>query len=294
MTEKTLRIALIQQRAMRSIDDNLQLTVAQIRDAAAQGARYVQTPECTNCLELNKARLRAMIGTPDYCDFLRALRKVTAEVGVWLHIGSMTFNLPDDKIANRAVLIAPDGTVAATYDKIHMFDVDLDGGESYRESRTYAPGDTAVLVATDEFRLGLSICYDLRFPHLYRELAQAGAEMLAIPAAFTRQTGQAHWNVLQRARAIETGCFVCSAAQGGKHECGRETFGHSIVVNPWGEVVAEAGEEPCVLVADINLADVETARSRVPSLANNRQITLETVDARDARGAGGNARRLAS
>ena len=179
-----------------------------------------------------------------------------------------------DKAANRAFLIDPRGEIAARYDKIHMFDVDLANGESYRESRNYRAGDLAVVTDLPWGRLGITVCYDLRFPALYRALAEAGASFLAIPSAFTRQTGEAHWHILNRARAIENGCFVLAAAQGGKHENGRETFGHSLVVDPWGRILAEGGTEPGVVMAEIDPAEVVAARSKVPSLQHGRRFEL--------------------
>ena len=279
MTTDTLPIALVQQRARRNVEENLELTITQVREAAASGARYVQTPECTNSLELDKTKLRAMISAQEECTFLATLRQTAKDTAIWLHIGSMTFNVPGGKIANRAILISPTGDVVARYDKIHMFDVDLDGGESYRESKTYCAGERAIMADTGAMRLGLSICYDLRFAYLYRAMALAGAEVLTIPAAFTRQTGEAHWQVLQRARAIETGCYVVSAAQGGTHESGRETYGHSIVVDPWGRVIAEAADEPTIVYAELDLSAVEKARTRVPALSHTRSVEVDVVSA---------------
>ena len=193
---------------------------------------------------------------------------------IWLHIGSLAIKVSPDRAANRSFLIDPKGEIVARYDKIHMFDVDLADGESYRESRSYRAGDLAILADLPWGRLGLSVCYDLRFPALYRALAEAGASFLAIPSAFTRQTGEAHWNVLMRARAIENGCFVLAAAQGGTHENGRETYGHSIVVDPWGQVLAESEAEPGVLFADIDPAAVAAARARIPSLQHGRRFEV--------------------
>ena len=210
-----------------------------------------------------------------------------------LHIGSLAIKLDDTRVANRSYLIDPQGGIAAQYDKLHLFDVDLAGGESYRESHHARPGGKAVLVDLPFGRLGLSICYDLRFPQLYRALATAGAEFIAVPAAFTRQTGEAHWRVLVRARAIETGAFVLAAAQGGLHENGRSTYGHSIIVSPWGEVLAEMGEDSGVIFADIDLEQSAEARARIPSLQHGRAFEMEVVDVSgDARGK--SARREAS
>jgi predicted amidohydrolase len=191
-----------------------------------------------------------------------------------VHIGSLAIRISPDRAANRSFLIDPKGDILARYDKIHMFDVDLAGGESYRESRNYRPGELAVLADLPWGRLGLTVCYDLRFPALYRALAEAGATMLAIPSAFTKQTGEAHWHVLIRSRAIENGCFVFAAAQGGRHENGRDTFGHSLIVDPWGRTIAEGGTEPGVIVAEINPAEVVNARARIPSLQHGRRFEI--------------------
>ena len=213
---------------------------------------------------------------------LAALREVAQETGVWLLIGSLAVDLSrepgtaesDRRLANRSYLIDPGGAVVARYDKIHMFDVDLTGGESYRESNNYRAGDLAVISDLPWGRLGLTVCYDLRFPALYRALAEAGASFLAIPSAFTKQTGEAHWHVLQRARAIENGSFVFAAAQGGRHENGRDTFGHSLIVDPWGRILAEGGIEPCVVMAEVDPAEVAAARGKVPSLRHGRRFEL--------------------
>jgi predicted amidohydrolase len=197
------------------------------------------------------------------------------ELKLWLHIGSMPILLGGGRIANRSFLFAPSGEVEARFDKVHMFDVDLPGGETYRESKNYQAGDAAVLAELPWGTLGLTVCYDLRFPHLYRALAQAGADFLAIPSAFTAKTGAAHWHVLMRARAIENGCFVFAAAQSGKHESGRESYGHSLIVAPWGEIVADAGEaREAVIVADIDVNKVREARQRIPSLQHDRPFKV--------------------
>jgi len=261
-------------RTGRDVDRNVADASAFIREAAAGGAQYVQTPEVTTLMELDRARLfamtRAEAGTPALGQF----QPLAGDLGIWLHIGSMGILVSPDKIANRAFLISPKGDITARYDKIHMFDVQLTGGESYRESRNFEPGKEAVLADLPWGTLGVTICYDLRFPQLFRALAKGGARMLAVPSAFTRQTGEAHWQVLLRARAIEAQCFVLAAAQGGRHENGRETYGHSIVVAPWGEVLAEAGTEPGVVLADLNLEAVDEARRRVPSLTHDGPFEL--------------------
>ena len=245
-----------------------------IGEAKAAGAEYVQTPEMTNVLAGNREQLFSVVVEEDADTSLATLRELARKLSLTIHVGSLAIKISPDRAANRAFLIDPKGDIAARYDKIHMFDVDLEGGESYRESRTYRPGEQAVLSDLPWGRLGVTICYDLRFPALYRALAEAGATILTIPSAFTRQTGEAHWQVLIRARAIENGCFVFAAAQGGKHESGRETFGHSLIVDPWGRILAEGGIEPGVVMAEIDLAEVAKARSRIPSLQHGRRFEI--------------------
>jgi predicted amidohydrolase len=283
-----MRVALVQLRSGRSIAPNMAMAEALIRRAAAGGALYVQTPENTAIMELEPERLLAEVDVEESSAPLAQLRALARELGLWLHVGSLAVKVDASKVANRSYLIAPDGEIVARYDKLHLFDVDLAGGESYRESRTFQPGNTAVLADLPWGRLGLSICYDLRFPALYRALATAGAEFIAVPSAFTKQTGEAHWRVLLRARAIETGAFVLAAAQGGLHENGRSTYGHSMIVSPWGEVLAEAGEDPQILFADIDLGLCAEARAKVPSLKHGRQFQVEIM------GAGAQAQREAS
>jgi predicted amidohydrolase len=209
---------------------------------------------------------------------LARLRALAGELGIYLHVGSLAIKEDGPRAANRSYLIDPHGEIVARYDKLHMFDVDLAGGESHRESAHCRPGAKAVVVDLPFGRLGLSICYDLRFPQLYRALANAGAEFIAVPAAFTRQTGEAHWHVLIRARAIETGAFVLAATQGGLHESGRSTYGHSLIVSPWGEILAEAGEEPGVVFADIDLQASAEVRARIPNLKHGRDFELEVAE----------------
>jgi predicted amidohydrolase len=261
-------------RSGRTPAANLDAAAKLIAEAKAGGADYVQTPEMTNILERSRESLFATIAPEETDASLAGFRDLARRHALWLHVGSLALKASHDKAVNRSFLIDPKGEIAACYDKIHMFDVDLAGGESYRESNSYRPGERAVLCDLPWGRLGLSICYDLRFPALYRALAEAGASLLAVPSAFTRQTGEAHWHVLMRARAIENGCYVMAAAQGGKHEDGRETFGHSIVVDPWGRVVAEGGTEPGVIFADIDPAQVATARGRIPSLQHGRRFEI--------------------
>jgi predicted amidohydrolase len=272
---KRFRAALVQLRSGRSVAPNLELAEALIRRAAQGGAVYVQTPENTALMELDPVLTIKAAQSEKESVALKRLRALAAELGVYLHVGSLAIKLDGRRVANRSFLIDPKGEVAARYDKLHMFDVDLAGGESHRESAHCCPGTKAVLADLPFGRLGLSICYDLRFPQLYRALATAGAEFIAIPAAFTRQTGEAHWHVLLRARAIETGAFVLAATQGGLHENGRATFGHSLIVSPWGEILAEAGEEPGVIFADIDLAAATEARARIPALKHGRDFEVE-------------------
>jgi predicted amidohydrolase len=274
-TPRRFRAGLVQLRAGRSIAANLDSAEVLIRRAGRGGAAYVQTPENTALMELEPERVLAQAQPEDENVPLARLRALARELGIWLHVGSLAIRLDPERVASRSFLITPEGEIAARYDKLHMFDVDLAGGESYRESHYYCPGNTAVLADLPFGRLGLSICYDLRFPALYRALAEAGAEFIAIPSAFTRQTGEAHWHVLVRARAIETGAYVLAATQGGLHENGRLTYGHSLIVSPWGEVLAEAGEEPGVIFADLDLAASEEARARIPALAHGRAFEIE-------------------
>ncbi|WP_043879732.1 carbon-nitrogen hydrolase family protein [Azorhizobium caulinodans] len=274
-----LRVGLVQLRSGRDMDANIEIATALIREAARDGARYVQTPEVTHLMEMDRAVLFTKLKDEPLDPGLRAFQALAKELGIHLHVGSLAVRVSETKAANRGFLIGPDGEIAARYDKIHMFDVDLPGGESYRESNAYRPGERAVLGHVDEFKLGMSICYDLRFPALYRALAESGASVLTAPSAFTRPTGEAHWHILLRARAIETGAYMLAAAQGGKHENGRETYGHSLVVDPWGRVIAEGGTEPGVILAELDIAEVEAARSRVPSLRNGRRFELADVPA---------------
>jgi predicted amidohydrolase len=246
-----------------------------IRSAVREGALYVQTPENTSIMELETECLLAAIETEEKSEPLAQLRALAKELAIWLHVGSLGTKLIGGKVANRSYLIAPDGGIAARYDKLHMFDVDLAGGESYRESRNFNPGSKAVVADLPWGRLGMSICYDLRFPGLYRALASAGADFITVPAAFTKQTGEAHWHVLLRARAIETGTFVLAACQGGLHDNGRSTYGHSMIVSPWGEVLAEAGEDPQIVLADIDPRLSAEARAKVPSLRHGRAFEVE-------------------
>lgn len=274
------RAGLLQMRSGRTVDANIADAVKLAREAKALGADYIQTPEMTNLMEQSRKALFAAITEEERDPSLNAFRELARELKVYFHVGSLAVKASPEKAANRSFLIDPAGEIVARYDKIHMFDVELGAGESYRESNNYRPGEIAVIADLPWGRMGLTVCYDLRFPSLYRALAEAGADFLAIPAAFTKITGEAHWNILMRARAIETGSYVLAAAQGGLHENGRETFGHSIVVDPWGNVVAEGGVEPGVLMAEIDPALVASARSRIPSLQHGRRFELSAPASR--------------
>lgn len=274
-SHKRFRAALVQLRSGRSVVANLEAAEDLIRRAAQTGAVYVQTPENTGFMELEPEQTLLKAQSEDANVALARLRGLATELGIYLHVGSLAIKQDGSRVANRSYIIGPEGEILARYDKLHMFDVDLAGGESHRESAHCRPGAKAVVADLPFGRLGLSICYDLRFPQLYRALASAGAEFIAVPAAFTKQTGEAHWHVLIRARAIETGAFVLAATQGGLHESGRATFGHSLIVSPWGEILAEGGEEPGVIFADIDLAASAEARARIPALKHGRDFEIE-------------------
>lgn len=277
---RPVTVACIQTRADVDPAESLGAVLPLVREAAAAGAVYIQTPEMTNLLQPDRPAFFGAIASEADDRTLAALRHEARQLGVTLHIGSLALAGPEGKALNRAIVIGPTGEILARYDKIHMFDVDLPNGQTYRESAAYQPGASAVVtrapVGGTHAVIGVTICYDLRFPGLYRDLATQGAEILAIPSSFTVPTGEAHWHVLMRARAIETGSFVIAAAQGGKHACGRETYGHSLVVNPWGTIIAERGNDtPGILVTTIDLDEVKATRSRIPSLANGRAYSVE-------------------
>ncbi len=271
-----LPIALIQTRTPATAAAGLTHVEPLVRRAAAEGAKLILTPEGTNLLEQRRDRRAAAVTDEDQDACVIGLRHLAAELGVWLLIGSAIVrsgHAGDDRAANRSLLIDPNGGIVARYDKLHVFDVDLPNGETYRESATIRPGDAAAVADTPWGRLGLTVCYDVRFPHLFRQLARAGATMIAVPAAFTVPTGEAHWETLLRARAIETGAFVLAPAQGGTHEDGRKTWGRSLVIGPWGEVIAKLDhDEPAVLNATLDLSAVIRARSAVPALTHDRDF----------------------
>ncbi|MEM9421148.1 MAG: carbon-nitrogen hydrolase family protein [Pseudomonadota bacterium] len=277
---KPMRIACIQMRSGLSRSRNVETATAYIREAAREGATFIATPEMTNVVDRKPRRLFEHLPFADKLEEADHFAALSQELGVHLLIGSMAVALNKDfgarKMANRAHFFAPNGQTA-TYDKIHLFDVDLPTGESWKESATIEGGDEAVLVRTPFGGVGLSICYDVRFAHLYRTLAKAGADILAVPAAFTVPTGEAHWSTLLRARAIETGSFVVAPAQGGAHEDGRVTYGHSMVIDAWGRVVAEKPDDtPGVLLADVDLSLVRDVRARIPSLGLDCAANLRT------------------
>jgi predicted amidohydrolase len=271
----TFKAAAIQMRSGTDPQRNAADLEKLVRDAASQGATYIQTPEMTGAIVRDREARNALFTTQDRDPIATASTRLAAELGIFLHIGSNAILRADGKLANRALLFGPDGKIITTYDKIHMFDVDLDNGESWRESAAYEPGREGVVADLPFARLGFAICYDLRFPQLFRAEALAGADVLTVPAAFTRQTGEAHWHVLLRARAIENGAFVVAAAQGGLHEDGRETYGHSLIVDPWGRVLAEAAhDQPAVIVAEIDTALSAAARKKIPNLKNAREFDI--------------------
>ena len=270
-----MRIAALQMNSGTAPGPNLDALEKLAKEAASQGATYALSPEVTVVFAENREGLRAVAGPWDGNPAIARCTGIAQATGLWLHLGSLAVALSDGRFANRSVLFRPDGSIAATYDKIHLFDATLPGLREYRESATYAGGDRAVVADAAGVGLGLTICYDLRFPALHHALADAGAEIIAVPAAFTVPTGEAHWEVLLRARAIETGCFIIAAAQAGRHQNGRSTYGHSMIIDPWGTIRGELGSEgPGVLIADIDRKAVAEARERIPALANARAFSL--------------------
>lgn len=265
-----LRVALVQVNAGPEIGPNLEQAGIFVRQAAAQGAQLVCLPENVSLMAQGREKILARVKPEADHPGVPFFRDLAKETGTWIMTGTLGCLLPDGRVANRAFVIDPQGEIKARYDKIHMFDVDLAGGESYRESATYRPGEQAVVAPTPWGGLGLTICYDVRFAYLYRALAKAGASIITVPAAFTVPTGRAHWHVLLRARAIETGAFILAPAQTGIHDGGRGTYGHSVIISPWGEVLADAGEEPGIILADLDLSRVAEARRMVPSLGHDR------------------------
>ena len=272
----TVTIAALQMCSGTDPVRNVETMRRLVRAAAEKGAVYVQTPEMTGALQRDRAGLRAILRQEEDDLVFAAASELAAELGIHVHVGSTAIALADGKVANRGLLFGPDGARICTYDKIHMFDVDLDNGESWRESAVYSPGAVARMADLPFGKLGFAICYDVRFPELFKTQAQAGAEIISVPAAFTRQTGEAHWETLLRARAIETGVYIVAAAQAGVHEDGRETFGHSMIIDPWGRVLASAGGTgEAVVLAEIDTAAVKAAHDKIPNLRNGRAFTLE-------------------
>jgi predicted amidohydrolase len=267
-----LQVACIQLCSSDDVAANVEAASALIRRAKKDGAGFIATPEMTSLMDIRQGALRAKTHAEADDQALAAFRALASELSLWLLIGSLPIRVGPDTCANRSFFISPTGAVAARYDKIHMFDVEVGDGQSYRESKKFASGDKAVLADLPEARLGLSICYDVRFPHLYRALAKAGAEIFLVPSAFTRVTGEAHWHILLRARAIENGAFVMAPAQGGRHVDGRETFGHSLIIGPWGEILAEGATEPAIVSATLDLSAVKDARRRIPALEHDRSF----------------------
>ncbi len=271
-------VACVQMRSGLDRAANTRDALALIAEAAKGGARFVATPEMTNVIDSKSSRLLATLPSEDALEEISAFSAAAKEHGIWLLIGSLAVNIGDGKAANRSFLFGPNGEIVARYDKLHMFDVDLPNGESWKESKIYEAGSEAIVADTPLAKIGLTICYDVRFPRLYRGLAQAGAEVLCVPAAFTRQTGEAHWKTLLTARAIENGAFVIAPAQGGRHEDGRETYGHSMIVGPWGEILAEAADDtPGLIFAKIDLAASKEARQRIPNLGLEQNFKISKV-----------------
>ena len=269
-----MHIACIQMTSAQDPADNLPVIEARLRKAAAAGATLIALPETCVFMERGRKAMQARLTAQQDNSDLKQIATLTAELGVHVLIGSMVLASEDtERAVNRSLLLGPDGTVAASYDKIHMFDVTLANGETHAESASYQPGERLAVADIGEAKLGLSICYDVRFPTLYRRLAEAGADIISVPSAFTRPTGKAHWHILLRARAIETGCFIIAPAQVGAHENGRETYGHSLIIDPWGQVLAEAGDADDMIMAEIDVSLAEKARAQIPALTHGRAFT---------------------
>jgi predicted amidohydrolase len=273
-----MKVAALQLCASDDPVANLAHTLSMVQQASEAGAQFIATPEVTNCVSSSLRRQNEVLALQENDQTLAAMCTAAARFGVWISVGSLALKLPDDdRFTNRSFMIDPSGQIVAQYDKIHMFDVTLSETEQYRESDGYRAGDHAVIADTAFGRIGMTICYDIRFPHLYRGLAKSGASILLIPAAFAQPTGRAHWEVLLRARAIETGCYVIAAAQTGEHQTSqrrpRKTYGHSMIVSPWGEIMADAGEDQGIIYADLDLSLVESTRARVPSILSNQSFS---------------------
>jgi predicted amidohydrolase len=270
MSDRKIKVACVQLRCGDDVAENVRTGSTLIRDAHKMGAQFIATPENTGLMAADGgAKLQKTVAERDDTA-LPQFASLAEELGIWLLVGSLAVKVSESKTANRSYLIGPNGRIAARYDKIHLFDVNLPSGETYRESNTVEPGSEAVVATLPFARVGLSVCYDLRFPHLYRALAKAGAEILTVPSAFTETTGKAHWHILLRARAIENSCFVIAPAQGGTHANCRKTYGHSLIVGPWGEILAEAGTDPGMITAELDLGEIAEVRGRLPSLHHDR------------------------
>lgn len=262
-------------RSSQTVVENIDITESYIRQSAKAGAMYVLTPENSNYLDIRGGETRSQLRCEAEDPFLSHMMTLAADLKIWLHLGSIAVRHDEDnRLSNRSFLISPEGHIKARYDKIHMFDVQVGDGQTYQESKGYKPGEELVVVQTPFAAIGMSICYDLRFPNEYRQMAKAGANVFTVPAAFTQKTGEAHWHSLLRARAIENGAYVLAAAQGGHHADGRSTFGHSMIISPWGEILAEAEQEPGFICADIDLEKVEEARCKLPALSHDRPSRL--------------------
>ncbi|MED5225716.1 MAG: carbon-nitrogen hydrolase family protein [Pseudomonadota bacterium] len=268
-----LKVACIQTNSKADPNINIREVSSLIRAARSKGAELIITPEVVGMLEPNREKALNKAQPENYHGVLREFRALSRDLAIWLLIGSISIKLSNGKLANRSFLINPDGRIIARYTKIHMFDVEVNDGSIYRESATYQPGTSACLARTPWGLVGLTICYDIRFPALYRDLAKAGAKIIFIPSAFTEVTGEAHWHILQRARAIENGCFIVSAAQTGMHEQNRKTFGHSIIVDPWGNILADADKDVGFITADLDLNLVDEVRKKIPSLTHDREYS---------------------
>lgn len=272
--DQVLKTACVQISASPDIQENIKTITDFVRQAAAEGARFIATPE-NSCHMVFPQEAKLESATDEGANLVvQAMSELASELGVWILLGSVAVTASNGKIANRSIFLSDKGEIAARYDKIHLFDVDLKNGESYRESSVFVAGDKAVVADSPWGKIGLSICYDVRFPHLYRGLAKAGASIITVPAAFTVPTGQAHWHTLLRARAIENGAFVIAPGQCGTHAGDRQTYGHSLIIDPWGEILAEAGEQPEVIYADLDLSKVDHVRSSVPALSHDRDYHL--------------------
>ncbi|MBU6320377.1 MAG: carbon-nitrogen hydrolase family protein [Alphaproteobacteria bacterium] len=265
-----IRVSCVQMRSGISVPENVAAACDLISRAAREGAELIATPEMTSLMDRAPGAVFAKSGPESADEALEAFRKLAARLGIWLLVGSLPIRLEEQRCANRSFLIGSDGAVRARYDKIHMFDVELKDGQVHRESSSFVPGGDGVVADIPGGRIGMTVCYDVRFPHLHRDLAKAGAQIIAVPAAFTRITGEAHWHVLLRARAIETGSFVIAPAQEGRHEDGRETFGHSLIIGPWGDILAEAPPGPGVIHARLDLDEVARVRRQIPALVHDR------------------------